>query len=74
MRRVLSVLYWAAVVVLAAFGLYFTFTNYPVFGIVFLLSIVALIVYSERSRRQRQRASEDRRRRSRASQSGPAGS
>jgi uncharacterized membrane protein len=63
LRRVVSVLYWAAVVVLGAFGLYFSFTNYPVFGIAVLLAIAVLIVYSERSRRRRQRAADRARRR-----------
>jgi len=63
LRRFVSVLYWAAVVVLGAFGLYFSFTNYPLFAVAVLLSIVGLIVYSERSRRQRHRAADRARRR-----------
>jgi uncharacterized membrane protein YbhN (UPF0104 family) len=60
---VFSVLKWAAVAVLAAFGLYFSFMNYPAFGIAVTVAIVALVLYSERSRRQRQRAAERARRR-----------
>jgi uncharacterized RDD family membrane protein YckC len=65
LRRVVSVLAWAAVVVLGAFGLYFSFANYPEFGVVLTLSAVALIAYSERSRRQRQRSADRARRLSR---------
>jgi hypothetical protein len=65
LRRVVSVLAWAAVVVLGAFGLYFSFANYPAVGIAVTLSAVALIAYSERSRRQRQRSADRARRLSR---------
>jgi len=61
-----SVLSWAAVAVLALFGIYFTFANYPVFGIAVALSVLALIAYFQRNRRQRHRASERARRRNRA--------
>jgi uncharacterized RDD family membrane protein YckC len=66
LRRVISLLAWAAVVVLAAFGLYFSFANYPAFGIAITLSIVVLLAYWERSRRQRQRAAARARRRGHA--------
>jgi hypothetical protein len=58
LHRVGSVLLWTAVLVLGAFGTYFTFTNYPALGIAIALLIVVLVGYSERSRRQRQRTAE----------------
>lgn len=58
LHRVSSVLFWTAVLVLGAFGTYFTFTNYPVIGIAISLLIVVLLGYSERSRRQRRRTAE----------------
>jgi heme exporter protein D len=56
LRRVISVLSRAGLVVLAAFGTYFSFANYPAFGIAVVLSILLLIGYAERSRRARERA------------------
>jgi uncharacterized membrane protein YbhN (UPF0104 family) len=64
LHRVISVLGWAAALLLGAFGLYFTFTNYPAFGIAVTLAIVVLLSYAERRRRQRQRAADRARRRS----------
>jgi NhaP-type Na+/H+ or K+/H+ antiporter len=58
LRRLISVLSWAAIVVLALFGIYFSFANYPAFGIAATLAIGTLIAWSERNRRQRQRTAE----------------
>jgi hypothetical protein len=62
LRRVLSVVSWAAVVVLGMFGLSFSFANYPAFGIAVTLSALVLIAHSERSRRQRARSADRARR------------
>lgn len=62
LHRVLSVLYWAAVLVLGAFGIYFSVTNYPAFALAVALAIAILIGYSERNRRQRHRAADRARR------------
>lgn len=59
-------LLWTGLLVLAAFGIVFTFANYPWFGVV-LVSLL-LIAHSERIRRRNQRASEGARRRDRARQ------
>jgi hypothetical protein len=61
LRRISSVLIWSGVVVLGAFGLYFTFANYPLFGAAIVLLALVPTVYSERNRRNRQRAWEARR-------------
>ena len=66
LHGVVSILSWAAVAVLGLFGIYFTFANYPVFGIAVTLSALVLIAYFQRNRRQRHRASERARRRNRA--------
>jgi uncharacterized membrane protein YbhN (UPF0104 family) len=66
LRPVVVVLFWAGVLVLGAFGIYFSFANYPSFGIAVVLSILLVLGYSERERRKRQRASERARRRHRA--------
>lgn len=58
-------LLWAAVVVLGAFGMYFTFANYPWFGAVEVLLILLLTGYSERKRRATRKANEAARRRNR---------
>lgn len=63
LERVVSLLSWAGLLVLGAFGIYFSFANYPAFGLAITLSIVVLLGYSERNRRQRQRAAERARRR-----------
>jgi hypothetical protein len=65
LHRVISILAWAAAVVLGVFGIYFSFANYPAYGIAVTLSVVVLIAYSERSRHQRQRAADRARRLSR---------
>jgi hypothetical protein len=65
-RRIVSVLFWAGVLLLGAFGIYFSFTNYPWFGIGGALVILLLIGSSERGRRKKRRASEEARRRNRA--------
>lgn len=66
LHRVVSVLFWATVLVLGAFGIYFWFTNYPALGIAVTLSLMVLIGYRERSRRQRRRAADQARRERRA--------
>jgi hypothetical protein len=58
------VLLWTAVVVLGAFGMYFTFTNYPWFGVAVVLLILLLTGYAERKRRATQKTREAARRRS----------
>jgi hypothetical protein len=65
LHRVISILAWAAAVVLGVFGIYFSFANYPAFGIAVTLSVVVLIAYSERGRHQRQRTADRARRLSR---------
>jgi hypothetical protein len=65
LHRVISIVAWTAAVVLGAFGIYFSFANYPAFGIAVTLSVVALIAYSERNRHQRQRTADRARRLSR---------
>jgi hypothetical protein len=65
LRRVVAVGLWAGLVVLGAFGIYFSFANYPSFGIAVVLSIVLALGYSERRRRKRQRAWERARRQQR---------
>jgi len=64
-RRVVSVLTWTGGLLLGAFGISFSFANYPSFGIGILLLILLAIGYSERRRRKR-RASERAMRRDRA--------
>lgn len=56
---------WATVLVLGAFGIYFTFANYLWFGIGVVLVALLLTAYSERNRRKEQRARESVRRRDR---------
>ena len=53
--RVIAILSSATALVLGAFGIYLTFTNYPLFGIALALAIVLLLAHSERKKRQRQR-------------------
>ena len=65
LHRLISIVSWAIFLVLASFGIYFSFANYPPFAIAVTLSIVVLLAYWERSRRQRQRAAERARRRDR---------
>jgi hypothetical protein len=60
------VLFWGAVLVLAAFGTYFSLVNYPLFSIGVSLAVLALAWYSEKKRRRKQRAWERLRSRSRA--------
>ena len=59
-------LFWAGLLVLGAFGIFFTFANYPSFGIGVVLVVLLLTAYSERRRRANQRASESARKRDRA--------
>jgi hypothetical protein len=56
---------WTGLIVLGTFGVYFSFANYPAFGVGVVLSILLLIGSAERSRRGRQRALERARRRDR---------
>jgi hypothetical protein len=58
LRRVGSALTWGGVLLLGAFGIYFTFANYPLFGVGVVLAMLLLTAYRERKRRSRQRASE----------------
>lgn len=67
MRRAGSVLYWTAVVVLGAFGVFFAFANYPFVGIAIVLLILLLTGFSEWKRRGRQKA------RAEARRGGPSG-
>ena len=60
-------LLWALLVLLGAFGTYFTFANYPWFGAAVLLLALLLIARTERKRRATQRARETARRRNRPS-------
>jgi hypothetical protein len=64
--RLLRRVGWAGVLVLGAFGVYFSFANYPWFGIAALSAIILSIGYSERQRREELKASESARRQSRA--------
>jgi hypothetical protein len=66
LRRVASVLYWTVVVVLGAFGVYFTVANYPFFATAVALVILLLIGFSEWKRRARQNARDEARRRDQA--------
>jgi hypothetical protein len=63
--RLGSLLFLAIALVLAAFGIFFTFANYPAFGIGLTLLILLLIGSSEHSRRKRRRARESARKRTR---------
>ena len=51
LRRGGSLLLWAGVLVLAAFGIVFSFANYPWFGTAVVLLTLLAIGYSERRRR-----------------------
>jgi hypothetical protein len=50
--------FWAAVVLLGTFGIYFSFANYPWFGAAAVLLILLLVGYSEQKRRTARRARE----------------
>jgi predicted negative regulator of RcsB-dependent stress response len=65
LRPVGSVLYWAILLVLGAFGIYFSFANYPWFATAVVLLILLLAGYSEWKRRTKQKAREAARRRDR---------
>ncbi len=71
LRRVGSVLLWVGALLLAAFGIYFSFANYPWLSIGVLVLIVILLTYSEQRRRARQKARDVARHHARA-QSGSA--
>jgi uncharacterized membrane protein len=61
-----GLLFWTGVLVLGSFGIYFSFTNYPVFGVCVLVLILLLVGYSERQRRAKREAREAARSRARA--------
>ena len=61
-----SVLFWAAAIVLGAFGAAFSVANYSAFGIVFVVLILLLTGYMERARRLKWKAAERAERRERA--------
>jgi membrane protein implicated in regulation of membrane protease activity len=65
LRRAGYVLIWGGVLVLGAFGAFFTFANYPLFGTGIVLVALLLTSYSERKRRRKQRTWERTRRRDR---------
>jgi hypothetical protein len=66
-RRIVSVLGWACLLVLGAFGVVFSFANYPLYaGGVVLLTLV-LAGQAERTRRTRQQERDAARLRARAS-------
>jgi hypothetical protein len=71
LRRGGLVLFWGLVLLLGAFGAYFSFANYPSFGSGVVLAILLLIAYRERQRRARRRASERARRRVRVRRTDP---
>jgi hypothetical protein len=64
-------LFWLGLLVLAAFGIVFSLTNYPAFGIADVLLILLVVGTSERRRRQRRRAAERARIRARDEQRDP---
>ncbi|HET9115027.1 MAG TPA: hypothetical protein VFN33_02935 [Gaiellaceae bacterium] len=66
-RRVLSVLAWTCLIVLGAFGVVFSFANYPLYATGLVLLVLILVVYAERTRRVRQQARDEARMRARAS-------
>lgn len=66
LRRIGSVLLWTGVLVAGAFGLYFSFANYPGPAIGLVLAMLLLAGYSERKRRKRRAAAESARSRARA--------
>jgi hypothetical protein len=65
-RRVVSVLTWAGGLALAAFGVVFSFANYPSVAISVVLLILLAIGHSERRRRQKWNAWERARKQDRA--------
>jgi hypothetical protein len=65
LHRVISVLAWTTFALLAAFGLYFSFANYPALAIS-VAAVALLLGYVERKLRRRQREFDDARRRARA--------
>lgn len=66
-RRVVSVLAWACLLVLGAFGIVFSFANYPLVASGLVLLILVVVAYAERTRRARQQAREAARLRARTS-------
>ena len=58
LHRVISVLMWTCSLMLGAFGLYFSFANYPAFSIAVTLLFGVLLGFSERNRRQRRSEAE----------------
>lgn len=70
LRRAGSVVFWAVVVVLGVFGIYFAFANYPWFGSGLVLLILLSAGSAERKRRTKHEAREAARQRDRASRRG----
>jgi hypothetical protein len=66
-RRVVSVLAWACLLVLGAFGVVFSFANYPLYAVGLVVLILGLAGHAERTRRTRQQARDAARMRARAS-------
>jgi hypothetical protein len=66
LRRARSVLFWIGVLLLAVFGIYFSFANYPLFGTAVVLLLLAVTGYSEQRRRTKHKALVTARRRDRA--------
>jgi hypothetical protein len=65
-RRVVSVSWWACLLVLGAFGAIFSFANYPLYATGLVLLILVLAGHAERARRTRQQARDAARLRARA--------
>lgn len=70
LHGVISILMWTCFLMLAAFGFYFSFANYPAFGVAITISIFLLLGYVERRRRQRQNAAQRARNQRRAQSHG----
>jgi uncharacterized membrane protein len=65
-RRAVSVLSWTSLLVLGAFGVVFSFANYPVFAACLVVLILLLVARAERTRRTEQHARDAARMRARA--------
>ena len=65
LRRVGSVLLGTGVLVLGAFGVYFSFANYPWLSLGVLLLFLVASAFSERKRRAKRKAREEARYRAR---------
>lgn len=71
LRRIGSVLFWAVVLLLGAFGVYFSFANYPWLAGGVLLLVLVAVAYSEQRRRAKLKAREAARARARAEAPAP---